>query len=477
MDKLKGMGLEVEEARFVLSEFTGLSHATEAQETAGHEVRFLGVPEDCTSESIMQWHSESGLSAESLVAVQINDERPAQGERRRSSIVCTYSQPSDAEKAFMTLQDSTLVSPSGKSSRVSATLVPDTSAAEHDAGGSSTVSDAAAGEKRDLDVTSTKEGSVSLKKQQTLNAKTALTKTDAAPGDVQAAPSFAKSKAAVRDQGVNTMARSPSISSDKQPAREVAEVPGKQRRVSLQGGDVSDASPTASRALLPAERIEPSQQAQTNRKLDLLDAENKKLKVCLEELQAKLRQLVGNCNQKGLGEEVSKIANSVGLERLLACPSRFEILYQDAFERIERLEELRKRTHSERRRLLEGSALEEASEAGPSVLTVVERSPLVILQQLVSDGPVGFSLTGPSGSPKRWKKAKPAPGLQPIAASAAAPASGSSRAQDVLLPLVLPKNLATSASAPSLPRAEPFRRASLLPSLNKHTMEGKKLLV
>ena len=171
-----------------------------------------------------------------------------------------------------------------------------------------------------------------------------------------------------------------------------------------------------------------------------------------QELQAKLRHLMGNCSQRGIGEEVSNIANKVGLERLLACPSRFEILYQDAFKRIERLEELRKKSLEERRRILEGAP--DPCEA--SVLSVVERSPLVILQQLLSEGPVGYSLISPGGSPKRRKKPKAASSFQTAPAASNSP----SRAPDVLLPLILPKNL-TSASAPSL---------------HSRAMEGRRLL-
>ena len=33
--------------------------------------------------------------------------------------------------------------------------------------------------------------------------------------------------------------------------------------------------------------------------------------------------------ERGIGDEISEIATNLGLKRILACPSRFEILYQE----------------------------------------------------------------------------------------------------------------------------------------------------
>ena len=33
--------------------------------------------------------------------------------------------------------------------------------------------------------------------------------------------------------------------------------------------------------------------------------------------------------ERGIGDEISEIANDLGLKRVLSCPSRFDILYQD----------------------------------------------------------------------------------------------------------------------------------------------------
>ncbi|CAE7752086.1 unnamed protein product [Symbiodinium sp. CCMP2592] len=345
MDKLKDLGLEPEEANFVLSELGLEREVSGASGCQGFEVRYDGVPDDCTSDCILKWHSESGLEADSLVAVQIEEgsSSPSEG-RRQPSILCTYERHADAEKAVVALQDSVLVSASGKKSVVTASMSP--------------------------------------------------------PADTSGSP----------------------------PSRGVAESKHPKPLT----------SPTGSAKLEMVEAPTPT-------------AASPKSLGSLRDFKEFFSQGICIC-AAGIGEEVSKIANNVGLERLLACPSRFEILYQDAFKRIERLEELRKRSLEERRRLLESAP--EPCEA--SVLSVVERSPLVILQQLLSEGPVGYSLISPGGGPKRRKKAKAASSFQTAPAASISP----SRPPDVLLPLILPKNL-TSASAPSL---------------HSRAMEGRRLL-
>ncbi|CAE7471430.1 unnamed protein product, partial [Symbiodinium natans] len=114
MEKLRHLGLQPEEANFVLSELE-LSDAGAAREV--REVLFDGTPEDCTSECIMRWHRESGLGADSLIAVQIQPGFDSEGHAQSSgSVVCTYDKRADAEEAVMTLQDTVLTSASGKQS-------------------------------------------------------------------------------------------------------------------------------------------------------------------------------------------------------------------------------------------------------------------------------------------------------------------------------------------------------------------------
>lgn len=71
--------------------------------------------------------------------------------------------------------------------------------------------------------------------------------------------------------------------------------------------------------------------------------ENKKLKVMLEEMKAKLNDLMSECKKKGLGDVVREICDSVGLGKLLTCRSVFEKLYQDALDRVHRLQLLREK--------------------------------------------------------------------------------------------------------------------------------------
>lgn len=168
----------------------------------------------------------------------------------------------------------------------------------------------------------------------------------------------------------------------------------------------SESSKSKATAKLEEARMELQAELEKNTKaIEDMTKENKKLKVCLEELQAKLRQVMEKSKERGIGEELSEIAHDVGLKRVLSCPSRFDILYQDAFKRIERLEELRAKIREERQRTVIGAAVS-VDPSEPSVLSLVERSPLVILQQLVSTGPAGWSLAC-SHSPKRGRAHPP----------------------------------------------------------------------
>ena len=430
MEKLRHLGLQPEEANFVLSELE-LSDAGAAREV--REVLFDGTPEDCTSECIMRWHRESGLGADSLIAVQIQPGFDSEGHAQSSgSVVCTYDKRADAEEAVMTLQDTVLTSASGKQSRVQAKLLSNASA------------DRGAGLSPAAVCTSPSARSMAMSERGVQS-----------PVSETAKPSRPKLVTGDSSESLGHQWSGTSSPVGKE-AKTVARA-GRSDFVAQQND-----SPVAGRgigstrddgsAALQASILEQRQ------KVEFLTAENKKLRVCLEELQAKLHQLMGNCTERGFGEAVNEIASRVGLKRILACPSRFDFLYQDAFRRIERLEDLRRRTLEERRKLLEGCS--KASE--PSVRSIVERSPLVVLQQLLSEGPVGFSLTSSTGSPKRCKRSKPAsngpnpekPGVQ------------ASKGHDVLLPLILPKNTPGTASAPNL-------RAT---NLQSHSMEGRKLL-
>ncbi|CAJ1377431.1 unnamed protein product [Effrenium voratum] len=195
--------------------------------------------------------------------------------------------------------------------------------------------------------------------------------------------------------------------------------------------------------------------AQKSQQLEETTEENKKLKVCLEELQAKVRQLMGNCKERGMEKEIDEIATNIGLKRVLSCPSRFDILYQDAFLRMERLERLRAQFQAER-----SGSNQEAPEA--SVRSLIEHSPLVILQQLLSEGPAGFALQG--GSPKR-RLLHSQSERTAVPASSASPASPTGRSPGAAT--IAPRPFPPSAHAPKAPspKAPHAPRSPVLPGL------------
>lgn len=91
----------------------------------------------------------------------------------------------------------------------------------------------------------------------------------------------------------------------------------------------------------------------TGERIGQLTDEIKRLNIMIEELQLKLRELMENLGKskvKGVSEEVAKAMQSVGLEpAMFKTRSAFQRLYDDAMERIERMEKLRIRHMAERR--------------------------------------------------------------------------------------------------------------------------------
>mmetsp|Transcript_40912 Transcript_40912/g.95029 ORF Transcript_40912/g.95029 Transcript_40912/m.95029 type:complete len:738 (+) Transcript_40912:41-2254(+) len=469
---LQSVQLEPEEARFVMSELSQSGTGISGKTGIGHEVVFQGAPEDCTSECVSRWHEESGLSLDSLIAVdfkRVTQNRGEEGEAGRpgsvSRIHCTYGKESDAKMAVRTLQDSVLTSQSGKQSRVRVSLASKESGSLQSQTMQDPVPTSPGGKQSRVSASMISNGSgsplSSIAKPLTHLASDAGDDgTFPGPGGqteeitVSSVPSPTGGKLphpchdSFTPSSPKRLAHipSPTSRSIQQPERQV-----------LRGATNSEDEDRA-RAALESE-------ARKDQQIEQLVVENKKLKVCMEELQAKLRQLMGNCTERGFGDEVIEIVNKVGLRPVLACPSRFDLLYQDAFERIERLEELRRRIREERRQMGDERHVREES-----VLSVVERSPLVILQQLCSEGPVGFSLISPTGSPKRWKRP------QRLSTPPSDCTQANSGKPSVMLPLILPKHSPSSASAPNL-RALGVSSSSAAPNLQNHAMRGRRLLV
>lgn len=130
----------------------------------------------------------------------------------------------------------------------------------------------------------------------------------------------------------------------------------------------------------------------TGPQLDEKGAENKKLRVMLEELQLKLKELITRCHTNGVGAVVEVIAANLGLGEVLKRRTVFERLYKDAMDRIVRLEELRERVDRERTELKvyapeAFAAVQDfipETPLEPSVLDMVEQSPLRGLAKLAT---------------------------------------------------------------------------------------------
>lgn len=82
--------------------------------------------------------------------------------------------------------------------------------------------------------------------------------------------------------------------------------------------------------------------------IDELKDENKRQKTMLEELQMKIKELVEELGKKGL--DVQDICEKVGLQPVLKAKSAFQRLYDDAMDRVERMEKLREKYAKEQRR-------------------------------------------------------------------------------------------------------------------------------
>lgn len=119
-------------------------------------------------------------------------------------------------------------------------------------------------------------------------------------------------------------------------------------------------------------RTQGTQTSLTGPKLDEQVAETKRLKVMLEELQMKLKELIDKYRRK-FGSEAKHIATELGMDALLKEDTVFQRLYDDALDRVDRLEKLRAKIRKERS-VLKGVAEVPSSEG--SVLAAVEQSDL-----------------------------------------------------------------------------------------------------
>eukprot|EP00747_Dinoflagellata_sp_TGD_P219777 gnl/TRDRNA2_/TRDRNA2_91838_c0_seq1.p1 gnl/TRDRNA2_/TRDRNA2_91838_c0~~gnl/TRDRNA2_/TRDRNA2_91838_c0_seq1.p1 ORF type:complete len:555 (+),score=155.19 gnl/TRDRNA2_/TRDRNA2_91838_c0_seq1:64-1728(+) len=109
-------------------------------------------------------------------------------------------------------------------------------------------------------------------------------------------------------------------------------------------------------------RTHSTQTSLTGEKIEAKDAEIKKLKVMLEELQMKVRELMNECMKKGIGKEVAHIAEDLGISEIVKAKSVFQRLYDDAIHRVARLENLREKVKNERARLFYKPGVEAESD-------------------------------------------------------------------------------------------------------------------
>jgi chromosome segregation ATPase len=119
----------------------------------------------------------------------------------------------------------------------------------------------------------------------------------------------------------------------------------------------------------------------TGSKLDEQAAETRKLKLMLEELQNKMKEFMQEVRRK-YGAETSSIVDELGLKDLLKEETVFQRLYDDAMERVQRLEKLRSRVRKERKELwpIGGSPRAVAAD-------VCERPEIPILQAIDENQP------------------------------------------------------------------------------------------
>lgn len=71
--------------------------------------------------------------------------------------------------------------------------------------------------------------------------------------------------------------------------------------------------------------------------------ENKRLKSMLEEMKMKLQDLMNELKKKGMGSQVEELVEKFGLAPLMKARTCFDRLYNDAMDRVHRMEKLREK--------------------------------------------------------------------------------------------------------------------------------------
>merc|ERR1712118_274296 len=76
--------------------------------------------------------------------------------------------------------------------------------------------------------------------------------------------------------------------------------------------------------------------------------ENKRLKSMLEEMKMKLQDLMNELKKRGQGDTVEELVDRFGLAPLMKARTCFDRLYNDAMDRVHRMEKLRQKYAKEK---------------------------------------------------------------------------------------------------------------------------------
>jgi len=219
-------------------------------------------------------------------------------------------------------------------------------------------------------------------------------------------------------------------------------------------------------------------------------ADRTRLKVMLEELQLKVRELVRRSGRKGV--EIDAVAEELGLGEVLSRRTVFERLYSDAIDRVDRLEKLRKTVEDERAALVaclppEAAAFMEdrlkkffSPQGEISVWSAVESSPMSGLRRLAKQCEIsGFSpMTSPMGAAIQYGRPRPAP-LSPVDLGSS-PVVGSSGATPTAAAVLargrpLEKGSGTPVSSSSTPHDGEVRAPARISPSNGLVAEGHRM--
>lgn len=159
-------------------------------------------------------------------------------------------------------------------------------------------------------------------------------------------------------------------------------------------------------------RTKGTQTSLTGSKLDEQAAERRKLKLMLEELQTKMKELMTEYRRK-FGSDATKIAEDLGIQELIKEETVFQRLYDDAMDRVHRLEKLRARVKKERKSLCSspGSPRSVAADLFnqpdvPILEAVEQHQPTAGMRRLIKDLEIESEQT-PSQNASTWATRAP----------------------------------------------------------------------